>query len=253
MPGTLLPLAAAPPFQHSKRTPVGNTRGVSKYLSLNTQTNTCEVGAWTAPVGRLCRLPEWPSGCPSPPVNTTIRQVCGGDGKRQRELRVPQARGGTDQALALHVEYCIRSPHTVLVEVHHQCISSRCTSRWFVETSCCQKMAFALRFLIAMALLCGGSVPVMAFVDPLAIPAHRGGSASRTPLPPVQYRLRGGMQAFAAGEGGGDSIPERLAAGQAKIKHASQPNGARGMPGKAFTCPCECFLCACNCIDLVLV
>jgi len=66
---------AAPPFQHSKRacTPVGNTRGVSKYLSLNTQTNTCEVGAWTAPVGRLCRLPEWPSGCPSPPVHITIR------------------------------------------------------------------------------------------------------------------------------------------------------------------------------------
>jgi hypothetical protein len=90
----------------------------------------------------------------------------------------------------------------------------------------------ALRFLIAMALLCGGSVPVMAFVDPLAIPAYRGGSASRTPLPPVQYRLRGGTQAFAAGEGGGDSIPERLAAVQAKIKHAGQPNGARGMPRK---------------------
>ncbi len=130
--------------------------------------------------------------------------------------------------------------------------SSKCISypRWFVDAL--KGMAFALRFLIGMALLCGGSVPVMAFVDPLAIPAPRGGSASRTPLPAMQYRLRGGMQAFAAGEGG-DSIPERLAAVQAKIKHAGQPNGARDMPRRAFTCLCECFLCTCNCIDLVLV
>jgi hypothetical protein len=108
--------------------------------------------------------------------------------------------------------------------------------------------------MVGMAFLCGGSVPVMAFVDPLAIPSSRGGSASRTPLPSFHYRLRGGMQtACAVGEGGGDSIPERLAAVQAKIKHAGQPNGARDMPRKTFTCPCECFLCACKGIELVLV
>ena len=91
-------------------------------------------------------------------------------------------------------------------------------------------MRAALRCLVGVGWMWGAVAGGLAFIDPLSLPTPRVGSATpRVHFSPsaVPYRLRGGQPAgCAAGDGGGDSIPERLAAVRAKIKHACQANGA---------------------------